>query len=100
MQAAFVVVLAIGLAAIAAGIADAMVFLKDGVLAAAGPPREVLTAATIKDVFGIIARVVEDPTDGTPFCFIRPRGGFERSSPGADRRPAATLGSAFASAPL
>lgn len=72
MPAAFVVVLAIGLAAVAAAIADAMVFLKDGVLAAAGPPREVLTTATIKDVFGVTARVVEDPTDGTPFCFTRP----------------------------
>lgn len=96
MPAAFVVVLAIGIAAIA----DAMVFLKDGVVAAAGPPRQVLTTATIKDVFGVAARVVEDPTDGTPFCFTRPRGGFERSSPGVDRRPGATLGSAFASAPL
>lgn len=72
MPAAFVVVLAIGLAGIAAAIADAMVFLKDGVLVAAGPPRQVLTTATIKDVFGVTARVVEDPTDGTPFCFTWP----------------------------
>ena len=56
----------------AAAIADTMVFMKDGALAASGPPGQVVNAATIRDVFGVTARVVEDPVDGTPFCLARP----------------------------
>ncbi|WP_018964154.1 hypothetical protein [Ancylobacter sp. FA202] len=47
--------------------------MKDGILAASGPPRQVVNAATIRDVFGVAAGVINDPVDGTPFCLATPR---------------------------
>jgi iron complex transport system ATP-binding protein len=46
--------------------ADHLVAMKDGQIVAQGPPREVITEATILEVFGLDSRVVEDPVAGTP----------------------------------
>ena len=43
---------------------ERMVLLKDGVARASGPPSEVLTAATLAEVFGI--RAVIGEIDGVP----------------------------------
>ncbi len=51
---------------LAARYADRLVAVREGCIVAAGPPREVLTEATMRDVFGLEARVVPDPVAGTP----------------------------------
>jgi iron complex transport system ATP-binding protein len=48
--------------------ADLLVAMRDGRVHAAGPPGEVVDAAFVQDVFGLEARVVEDPVAGTPMC--------------------------------
>ncbi|BAJ27097.1 MULTISPECIES: ABC transporter ATP-binding protein [Kitasatospora] len=50
----------------AARYADHLVVLRDGELAAAGPPGEVLTAELVERVFEVPCRIVPDPETGTP----------------------------------
>ncbi|MFT3874880.1 MAG: ABC transporter ATP-binding protein [Propioniciclava sp.] len=50
----------------AARYADHLVVLKDGVLAAAGRPSDVLTEDLLGDVFGLTAKVLLDPVFGMP----------------------------------
>ncbi|MQS15083.1 ABC transporter ATP-binding protein [Streptomyces kaniharaensis] len=57
----------------AARYADHLVVLKDGRLAAAGPPAEVLTAELVEGVFQVPCRVVPDPETGTPLVVPRAR---------------------------
>ncbi|MFJ6381466.1 ABC transporter ATP-binding protein [Kitasatospora sp. NPDC092039] len=57
----------------AARYADHLVVLKDGRLAAAGPPSEVLTADLVESVFQVPCRVVPDPETGTPLVVPRAR---------------------------
>jgi iron complex transport system ATP-binding protein len=56
--------------------ADHIVAMRDGRIHAAGAPADVMDATLVKDVFGIEARVIEDPVTGTPLCLAaapRPR---------------------------
>jgi iron complex transport system ATP-binding protein len=46
--------------------ADHLVVMKDGDLVAQGGPADVITEATVADVFGLASRVVPDPVSGTP----------------------------------
>ncbi|MFI0421079.1 ABC transporter ATP-binding protein [Spongiactinospora sp. 9N601] len=46
--------------------ADHIVAMKDGKIAAEGPPGEVIDAALVEDVFGLPCVVVPDPVTGTP----------------------------------
>jgi iron complex transport system ATP-binding protein len=48
--------------------ADQLVAVRDGRIHAAGAPADVVDDAFIHDVFGLEARVVEDPVTGTPLC--------------------------------
>ncbi|MGW6915254.1 ABC transporter ATP-binding protein [Kitasatospora sp. NPDC054939] len=57
----------------AARYADHLVVLKDGRLAAAGPPGEVLTADLVESVFQVPCQVVPDPESGTPLVVPRAR---------------------------
>ncbi|GAA2819987.1 ABC transporter ATP-binding protein [Kitasatospora sp. CM 4170] len=57
----------------AARYADHLVVLKDGRLAAAGAPTEVLTAELVEEVFQVPCRVVPDPETGTPLVVPRAR---------------------------
>ena len=54
--------------------ADRVVLLKAGRIAAAGTPAEVLRADLIGDVFGVRARVVENPVCGAPAVFLESAG--------------------------
>jgi iron complex transport system ATP-binding protein len=45
-----------------------MIALKEGRIAAAGTPNEVMIADTLADVFGIDAQITHDPRTGTPLC--------------------------------
>jgi iron complex transport system ATP-binding protein len=51
---------------LAARYADRLVMLAEGRLHAAGTPGEALTERSVRAVFGIESRVIEDPTSGTP----------------------------------
>ena len=50
----------------AARYADHLVAMVDGRVHVAGPPGEVLTEECVRTVFGLEARVIVDPTSGTP----------------------------------
>jgi iron complex transport system ATP-binding protein len=51
---------------LAARYADHLVALTDGRVHAAGEPAEVLTAETVRAVFGLESQVITDPTSGRP----------------------------------
>jgi iron complex transport system ATP-binding protein len=70
---------------LAARYAGRLVAMRDGEVAAVGTPREVLTEDTVRVVFGLDARVVDDPVAGTPM--VVPIG---RHRPAAGRAPAIT----------
>ncbi|KIR65990.1 MULTISPECIES: ABC transporter ATP-binding protein [Micromonospora] len=50
----------------AARYADHLVAMRAGAVVAAGPPREILTAALVRDVFGLDCVVVPCPVSGAP----------------------------------
>ncbi|MFI2711481.1 ABC transporter ATP-binding protein [Micromonospora sp. NPDC018662] len=50
----------------AARYADHLVAMRDGAVVAAGPPREILTADLVRDVFGLDCVVVPCPVTGAP----------------------------------
>ncbi|MFF0146016.1 iron complex transport system ATP-binding protein [Amycolatopsis sulphurea] len=56
---------------LAARYATAIVALKAGAIAAAGPPEEVLTPAVFREVFEVDGQVVPDPVDGRPRVLLR-----------------------------
>ena len=60
----------------AARYADHLVVLKDGQLAAAGAPADVLDAELVKSVFDVDCRVIPDPETGTPL--VVPKGSAKR----------------------
>lgn len=51
---------------LAARYSDHMVAMKDGAIVMEGTPDEVVTPGLLKDVFGLDAHVVPEPTDGRP----------------------------------
>ncbi|MEJ2885640.1 ABC transporter ATP-binding protein [Actinomycetospora sp. OC33-EN06] len=51
---------------LAARYAGRLVAMHHGEIAVAGTPHEVLTEDTVRDVFGLEARVIDDPVAGTP----------------------------------
>lgn len=53
---------------LAARHADVLVFIKDGKVAASGPPEELMTEEKIALVFGVNAKIVTDPVHGRPLC--------------------------------
>jgi len=48
--------------------ADHVVAMRDGQIHAAGPPHAIVDATLVQDVFGLPARVIDDPETGTPLC--------------------------------
>ncbi|MET1037746.1 MAG: ABC transporter ATP-binding protein [Aeromicrobium sp.] len=52
--------------------ADHIIAMKGGAILAEGPPKDVITASVVTDVFGLACEVVADPVSGTPM--IVPRG--------------------------
>jgi iron complex transport system ATP-binding protein len=53
--------------------ADEIVAMRDGTVVAQGEPGAVVDAALVQEVFGVRARVVPDPTTGTPLVLPEPR---------------------------
>jgi iron complex transport system ATP-binding protein len=48
--------------------ADHLVAMRDGRVHTTGAPADVVDAALVRDVFGLPARVIEDPETGAPLC--------------------------------
>jgi iron complex transport system ATP-binding protein len=48
--------------------AQHLIALRDGRIAAAGPPAEVVTPTLLRDVFGVEGDVLLDPRSGVPLC--------------------------------
>jgi iron complex transport system ATP-binding protein len=64
---------------LAARYARRLIAMDQGQIAAAGTPHEVLTEETVRDVFDLDARVVEDPVSGAPMVIpIRRRDRTDR----------------------
>jgi len=57
----------------AARYADTVVAMRDGRVVTRGPVREVVTPELLRDVFGVVARVIEDPDTGAPLVLVRGR---------------------------
>ncbi|MBW3578133.1 MAG: ABC transporter ATP-binding protein [Actinobacteria bacterium] len=55
-----------------------LVAMHDGEIAAEGPPAEVVTTNTVRRVFGVDSRILDDPVTGTPL--VVPVGRSESSS--------------------
>ncbi|SJN12813.1 ABC-type Fe3+-siderophore transport system, ATPase component [Leucobacter sp. 7(1)] len=55
----------------AANYADHLIAMRDGVVVAQGPPRELITETTVERVFGLISRVIADPDTGAPIVLPR-----------------------------
>jgi iron complex transport system ATP-binding protein len=53
--------------------ADELVAMRDGRVVAQGPPGEIVDAVLVEQVFGLRARVITDPTTGTPLVLPEPR---------------------------
>ncbi len=51
---------------LAARYADWMVAMRDGRVSASGTPRQVVTESTLREVFGLETRVIDDPVSATP----------------------------------
>ena len=71
---------------LAARYSDHMVALLAGRVVAAGPPRAVVTEATVGDVFGMRCTVIDDPVAGTPLVIPL---GRQQAGPAASRAVAA-----------
>ncbi|MFD0775264.1 ABC transporter ATP-binding protein [Streptomonospora algeriensis] len=53
--------------------ADHLIVMKDGGIAAQGPPSDVVTAETVEAVFSLPCMVISDPLTGAPIVLPRPR---------------------------
>jgi iron complex transport system ATP-binding protein len=69
---------------LAARYADHLVVMSAGRIVAEGAPDEVLTTGTVRDAFGLEARVVPDPVSGSPL--VVPIGRFHAAGVVHDRR--------------
>jgi iron complex transport system ATP-binding protein len=49
-----------------------LVAMRDGAIVAEGAPGDVITAATVREVFGLSCRVIDDPLTGTPLVLPMP----------------------------
>lgn len=75
---------------LAARYADYLVAMVKGRLHLAGPPQEVLTEETVRQVFGLQSRIITDPTSGRPIML--PIGRHRMSTDTAEDHIAETIG--------
>lgn len=66
-----------------------LIAMKDGTVVTEGPPAEVVTAETVREVFGLHCLVVPDPVTGTPL--VVPLGREGRGSPGGQQSTAGSV---------
>ena len=84
----------------AARYADHLVAMRDGAVVAVGPPREILTADLVRDVFGLACVVVPCPVTGAPLVVPAHTGGTApAAAPPARSAAAPSAASAVAGDP-
>ncbi|MFI6780350.1 ABC transporter ATP-binding protein [Micromonospora sp. NPDC050276] len=71
----------------AARYADHLVAMRGGAVVAAGPPREILTADLVRDVFGLACVVVPCPVTGAPLVVPAYTGGNSAPAAGTPAAP-------------
>lgn len=57
----------------AARYAHHLIAMRDGTIVAQGPPHAVVTADTVRDVFGVEATIITDPVTNSPLVIPHPR---------------------------
>ncbi|MET8279581.1 ABC transporter ATP-binding protein [Micromonospora sp. NPDC005174] len=82
----------------AARYADHLVAMRAGAVVAAGPPREILTAELVRDVFGLACVVVPCPVTGAPLVIPAHTGGPALPAAAGPAAPAAGSAPAAAAA--
>ena len=65
--------------------ADHLIAMRDGQITRQGRPGDVITAATMQDVFGLSASIIDDPISGTPTIVPIGRHHCDPRSPTPDR---------------
>ncbi|AWK08442.1 ABC transporter [Streptomyces spongiicola] len=78
----------------AARYATHLIAMRDGRIAAEGPPGEVVTAGLVERVFGVRAQVIDDPETGTPLVVPLARRGRTSSQTPEASLPGAAAGAA------
>ena len=76
----------------AARYADHLVAMRAGAVVAAGPPREILTADLVRDVFGLDCVVVPCPVTGAPLVVPAYTGGTLRRRSAGGAVPSVRVG--------
>lgn len=71
----------------AARYAHHLIAMREGRLVAQGAPEDIITAAMVRDVFGVEATVITDPVCGTPLVLPHPRTFLARADDGSSLRP-------------
>ncbi|MFD9432414.1 ABC transporter ATP-binding protein [Streptomyces sp. NPDC060002] len=71
--------------------ADHVIAMKAGRIVAEGAPAEVVTEATVEDVFDLRCRITPDPVSGTPLVIPLGRHHHDGAVRAGDARPAATV---------
>ncbi|MFG1652282.1 ABC transporter ATP-binding protein [Micromonospora sp. NPDC049275] len=82
----------------AARYADHLIAMRAGAVVAAGPPREILTADLVRDVFGLACVVVPCPVTGAPLVVPAHTGGTSVPPAAASGGPATSPGVAGSAA--
>ncbi|MEH1101561.1 ABC transporter ATP-binding protein [Micromonospora sp. CPCC 205561] len=65
----------------AARYATHLIAMREGRVVAAGPPRQIVTAELVEEVFGLPCRVIDDPESGTPLVVPAARRRVGASAP-------------------
>ncbi|MFJ9694288.1 ABC transporter ATP-binding protein [Kitasatospora sp. NPDC101183] len=69
--------------------ADHMIAMRDGRVAAQGPPREIVTPELVRDLYGVESAILTDPVHGTPVvCPVGLARARVDTADAADRQPA------------
>ncbi len=64
--------------------ADHLIAMKDGAIVTQGPPAEVMDPDVVRRVFGLEARIIDDPLTGTPLVLPLPRASAARAAAASD----------------
>src|SRR5690606_26103537 len=67
-----------------------LVCMKDGRIVAQGPPRDIVSAELVREVFGIDCRIIHDPDDPAPLIVPRTAHHARRASTSPTAQPASS----------
>ena len=62
---------------LAARYASNLIAMRNGEIKVSGPPGDVVSAANIRNIFGLESLVIDDPVTGSPLCIPLPSAGSQ-----------------------